>query len=127
MYEWFQGYCGWFGRGARAAGGGTNGRMDGGMIECTNVGIGEGREAGREGCADGRMNGRRRGRRRERTEGGADGGRRGFTNGRMRGRTNTRMNENTGLHPVLGYFAPSGLGGLMHNADNLATNARMPG
>ena len=112
----------------------TNGRMDGGMIECTNVGIGEGREAGREGCADGRMNGRRRGRRRERTEGGADGGRRGRrearTDGgadeRRRGRTEARTNENTGLHPVLTYCAPSGLGGLMHNADNLATNARMP-
>jgi hypothetical protein len=54
-----------------------------------------------------------------RTDGGAD--------ERMRGRTNARTNENTGLHPVLGYFAPSGLGGLMHNGDNLATNARMPG
>ena len=29
------------------------------------------------------------------------------------------MNEYTGLHPVLGYFAPSGLGGLMKNAENL--------
>ncbi len=39
------------------------------------------------------------------------------TNARMRGRTNAqvrgRTNENTGLHPVLGYFAPSGLDGLM--------------
>ena len=54
-----------WGRWTRGGGGRgwTNGRMDGGMIECTNVGIGEGREAGREGCADGRMNGRRRGRR----------------------------------------------------------------
>ena len=61
MYEWFQGYCGWFGRGAGAAGGGPNGRM------------------------------------------------RGRTDARVRGRTN----ENTGLHPVLGYFAPSGLDGFM--------------
>ena len=27
-------------------------------------------------------------------------------------------NEYTGLHPVLGYFAPSGLGGLIYNAEN---------
>ena len=31
-------------------------------------------------------------------------------------------NEYTGLHPVLGYFAPSGLGGLVYNADNLDIN-----
>jgi hypothetical protein len=31
------------------------------------------------------------------------------------------MNEYTGLHPVLGYFAPSGLGGLVWNAENLGT------
>ena len=124
------------GRGRR---GWTNGRMDGGMIECKNVGIGEGREAGREGCADERMNGGRRGRTNENARPDER------TNARMRGRTNeftnartdecagarvrgrTRTNENTGLHPVLTYCAPSGLGGLMHNADNLATNARMPG
>ena len=35
------------------------------------------------------------------------------TNARMRGRTEAGTNENTGLHPVLGYFAPSGLDGLM--------------
>jgi hypothetical protein len=34
-------------------------------------------------------------------------------------------NEYTGLHPVLGYFAPSGLGGLMHYADNYTANARI--
>jgi hypothetical protein len=49
------------------------------------------------------------------------------TNARMYERTDARTNENTGLHPVLGYFAPSGLDGLMNNGDNLATNARMPG
>ena len=52
---------------------------------------------------------------------------RGRTEARVRGRTEAGTNENTGLHPVLGYFAPSGLGGLMHNADSLATNAPMPG
>ena len=36
------------------------------------------------------------------------------------------MNENTGLHPVLGYFAPSGLGGLMKNAENLGTRQTIP-
>jgi hypothetical protein len=35
---------------------------------------------------------------------------------RMHERTNEPTNEYTGLHPVLGYFAPSGLGGLMHLA-----------
>jgi hypothetical protein len=31
-------------------------------------------------------------------------------------------NEYTGLHPVLGYFAPSWLVGLVYNADNLDIN-----
>ena len=35
--------------------------------------------------------------------------------------TNERMNEYTGLHPVLMYFAPSGLGGLVWNAEKLGT------
>jgi hypothetical protein len=44
------------------------------------------------------------------------------------------MNEYTGLHPVLGYFAPSGLGGLVWNVENLGTRqtirafvAKLPG
>jgi len=35
-------------------------------------------------------------------------------------RTHARTNEYTGLHPVLGYLAPSGLGGSMDNPDSLA-------
>jgi hypothetical protein len=36
------------------------------------------------------------------------------------------MNEYTGLHPVLGYFAPSGLGGLVWNAEKLGTRQTIP-
>ena len=40
-------------------------------------------------------------------------------------RTNTQTNEHTGRYPVLGYFAPSGLGGLMYCASNYTTKARI--
>ncbi len=36
------------------------------------------------------------------------------------------MNEYTGLHPVLMYFAPSGLGGLVWNAEKLGTRQTIP-
>jgi len=48
-----------------------------------------------------------------------------YANERMHERTNEPTNEYTGLNPVLGYFAPSGLGGLMHYADNYTANARI--
>ena len=35
----------------------------------------------------------------------------------MNGWADERINETTGLHPVLGYFAPSGLGGLIFGAE----------
>jgi hypothetical protein len=41
----------------------------------------------------------------------------GWADERVRGCADERINETTGLHPVLGYWAPSGPGGLMYNAE----------
>ncbi|MBM3171261.1 MAG: hypothetical protein FJZ75_06615 [Bacteroidetes bacterium] len=49
------------------------------------------------------------------------------TNQRMHKRMNARTNEYTGLHPVLVYFAPSGLGGSIDNPDSLTMNACIRG
>ena len=48
-----------------------------------------------------------------------------WLHGFMVARIHGCMDEYTGLHPVLGYFAPSGLGGSMDNPDSLAMNARI--